>query len=88
MNVHVKGNEQLIQNLNEWYFKIRARDLDEAIYLKDEIDLVINDFKEDQNLMLHYYLMDYRHNYLLNNLGISTDSFDIINTFSIPQDNF
>ncbi|MCU5599844.1 response regulator aspartate phosphatase [Bacillus wiedmannii] len=92
MNVHVKGNEQgneqLIQTLNEWYFKIRARDLDEAIYLKDEIDLVINEFKEDQNLMLHYYLIDFRHNYLLNNLGISTDSFDIINTFSIPQDNF
>lgn len=92
MNVHVKGNEQrnaqLIQTLNEWYFKIRARDLDEAISLKDEIDLVINEFKEDQNLMLHYYLIDFRHNYLLNNLGISTDSFDIINTFSIPQDNF
>lgn len=46
MNVHVKGNEQLIQTLNEWYFKIRARDLDEAISLKDEIDLVINEFKE------------------------------------------
>ncbi|MGE1026892.1 hypothetical protein ACQGS6_23455, partial [Bacillus sp. GMs2/2] len=65
MNVHVKGNEQrneqLIQTLNEWYFKIRARDLDEAISLKDEIDLVINEFKEDQNLMLHYYLIDFRH---------------------------
>lgn len=87
MNVHVKGNEQLIQTLNEWYFKIRARDLDAAISLKDKIDLVINEFKEEQILMLHYYLIDFRHNYLLNNLGISTDSFDIIDTFDIPQDN-
>ncbi len=92
MKVHVKGNEQgneqFIQTLNEWYFKIRARDLDEAISLKDKIDLVINEFKEDQNLMLHYYLIDFRHNYLLNNLGVSTDSFGIIDTFAIPQDNF
>ncbi|MCQ6529799.1 hypothetical protein [Bacillus mycoides] len=88
MNVHVKGNEQLTQTLNEWYFKIRARDLDEAICLKEKIDLIINEFKENQNLMLHYYLLDFRHNYLLNNLGVSTDSFDIIDTFVIPQDNF
>ncbi|MCD4643616.1 histidine kinase [Bacillus mycoides] len=88
MNVHVKGNEQLTQALNEWYFKIRARDLDNAICLKDKIDLIINEFKENQNLMLHYYLLDFRHNYLLNNLGVSTDSFDIIDTFVIPQDNF
>lgn len=88
MNVHVKGNEQLIQTLNEWYFKIRARDLDAAICLKDKIDLVINEFKDDQNLMLQYYLIDFRHNYLLNNLGVSTDSFNIIDTFVIPQDNF
>ena len=78
----------MIQTLNEWYFKIRARDLDAAICLKDKIDLVINEFKEDQNLMLHYSLIDFRHNYLLNNLGVSTDSFNIIDTFVIPQDNF
>lgn len=54
MNVHVKGNEQLVQTLNEWYFKIRARDLDAAISLKDKIDLVISEFKEEQILMLHY----------------------------------
>ncbi|WJE84567.1 hypothetical protein [Bacillus sp. DX3.1] len=88
MNVQVEGNEQLTQLLNEWYLKIRARDMDQAIYLKETIEAIIQDYKENQNSMLYYYLLDFRHNYLINNLGVSKESFDIIDTFVIPKDNF
>lgn len=75
MNVSVKGNEQITRLLNEWYFEIRARHVTNAQRLKAEIDTMIHSIEEDQNLLLYYSLLDFRHQYLIDSLSISKDSF-------------
>ncbi|CAM4046171.1 histidine kinase [Bacillus manliponensis] len=88
-------NERITQLLNEWYIEIRSRRLQEAQCLKEQIDIQINRLKEevdesmqDQNLLLYYSLLDFRFNYLADNLNVSKDSFDKIEAFNVPMDNF
>uniref|UniRef100_UPI003F492018 response regulator aspartate phosphatase n=1 Tax=Bacillus multifaciens TaxID=3068506 RepID=UPI003F492018 len=87
--------EKVTQLLNEWYLEIRSRRINNAERLKKEIDLKINKLKreteeglQDQNLLLYYSLLEFRYNYLINNLGLSKDSFDEIDSFEQPTDNF
>ncbi|WP_440604697.1 tetratricopeptide repeat protein [Bacillus sp. GB_SG_008] len=88
MNVQLKGNEQLIELLNEWYLQIRARNIENSKRLKKEIEKQINDLKDNQNLLFYYSLLDFRYSYLINNLGISKKSFDKIETFDTPKEDF
>ncbi|MDM5188786.1 tetratricopeptide repeat protein [Bacillus sp. DX4.1] len=88
MNVSVKGNEQITRLLNEWYFEIRARHVTNAQRLKAEIDTMIHSIEEDQNLLLYYSLLDFRHQYLIDSLSISKNSFKKIDSFEEPTDNF
>ncbi|SEF52264.1 hypothetical protein SAMN04487919_101462 [Bacillus sp. ok061] len=87
MNISLKGNEQITQLLNDWYVEIRARHIANAQRLKEEIDVKIHDIQEDQNLLLYYSLLDFRHHYVIDNLGISKDSFDKVESFEIPPNN-
>ncbi|MEC2691110.1 tetratricopeptide repeat protein [Bacillus cereus] len=88
MNVSVKGNEKITQLLNEWYIEIRARRIGQAHRLKEEIDKKINNITEDQNLLLYYSLLDFRFQYIVDNLGVSASSFDKVEAFEIPTNNF
>ncbi|MFI8710099.1 Rap family tetratricopeptide repeat protein [Bacillus sp. NPDC077411] len=88
MNVSVKGNEQITKLLNDWYVEIRARRIGNAHRLKEEIDSEIYDIEEDQNLLLYYSLLDFRYQYIIDNVGVSKDSFDKIESFGIPTDKF
>ncbi|PGU10467.1 hypothetical protein COD21_14450 [Bacillus cereus] len=88
-------NERITQLLNEWYIEIRSRHLEEAQRLKEQIDVQImrlkdetNESTQNQNLLLYYSLLDFRYNYLVDNLNVSKDSFDTIESFTIPADNF
>ncbi|MGG1339190.1 tetratricopeptide repeat protein [Bacillus thuringiensis] len=87
MNIAVKGNEQIMGLLNDWYVEIRARRISNAHRLKEEIDVKIQNIEEDQNLLLYYSLLDFRHQYVIDNLGISTNSFDKVESFEIPPNN-
>ncbi|MDR5030287.1 tetratricopeptide repeat protein, partial [Bacillus thuringiensis] len=71
MNIAIKGNEQILGLLNDWYVEIRARRISNAHRLKEEIDGKIQNIK-DQNLLLYYSLLDFRHQYVIDNLGVST----------------
>ncbi|EOO11278.1 Rap family tetratricopeptide repeat protein [Bacillus cereus] len=88
MNVSVKGNEKITQLLNEWYVEIRARRIGQAHRLKEEIDKQIDNVEEDQNLLLYYSLLDFRFQYVIDNLAVSANSFDKIEKFEIPTKNF
>ncbi|HDR7361792.1 TPA: tetratricopeptide repeat protein [Bacillus toyonensis] len=88
MNVQLKGNEQLTELLNEWYLQIRARNKDNSSRLKKEIDEHINDLADNQNLLFYYSLLDFRHDYLINNMGISKNSFDKIEYFETPKEDY
>lgn len=86
MNIQLKGNEQLTELLNEWYLQIRARNRENSIRLKKEIEQQFHNLTGDQNLLFYYSLLDFRFNYLLNNLNISKKSFDKIEAFQTPPD--
>lgn len=86
MEVQAQTNEQIMQMLNEWYIEIRARRLRNAHLLKTEIDKKIKNMEEDQNLLLYYSLLDFRHQYLVDSLSIGKDSFNKIESFNIPTD--
>ncbi|WP_369902682.1 tetratricopeptide repeat protein [Bacillus manliponensis] len=88
-------NETTTQLLHEWYREIRARRIDNARHLKEQADALIQGLKEeesevtrDNNVLLYYTLLDFRFNYLINHLGVSKDSFDRVEQFNIPSDNF
>lgn len=88
MNIQLKGTEQLTELLNEWYLQIRSRHREGAQRLKEEIETQINNLKENQNLLFYYSLLDFRHNYLINNLNISKKSFEKIEQFETPPEDF
>ncbi|MGE6553002.1 Rap family tetratricopeptide repeat protein [Bacillus mycoides] len=88
MNVSVKRNEEITLMLNEWYVEIRARKISQAHRLKEEIDKKISTIEEDQNLLLYYSLLDFRFQYVVDNLGVSASSFDKIEEFEIPTNHF
>lgn len=88
MNVQLKGNEQLTELLNEWYLQIRSRHRENSTRLKEEIEKQLNSLKENQNLLFYYSLLDFRYNYLINNLSISQKSFDKIEAFETPPEDF
>ncbi|MBY7121471.1 tetratricopeptide repeat protein [Bacillus sp. 16GRE42] len=88
-------SEQITQLLNEWYIEIRSRHINNATRLKEQIDIKINELKttsqeigQDQNLLLYYSLLDFRYNYLIDNLGVSKASFNQVESFEIPTNNF
>ncbi|MDM5156367.1 tetratricopeptide repeat protein [Bacillus sp. DX1.1] len=88
-------SEKITQLLNEWYIEIRSRRIGNANRLKEQIDVKINKLRDesgetvqDQNLLLYYSLLNFRYNYLIDNLGVSKESFDKIESFEIPTDNF
>ncbi|PGE90668.1 RapH N-terminal domain-containing protein, partial [Bacillus toyonensis] len=56
MNVQLKGHKQINHLLNEWYQEIRARHVDAAQLLKQEIENKIQDIEENQTILLHYSL--------------------------------
>ncbi|MEK4940627.1 hypothetical protein BW425_25340 [Bacillus pseudomycoides] len=84
MNVQLKSGEKHTELLYEWYAVIRTRNIDKAIHLKEEVDKHIHEFQHFPDLLLHYSLVDFRYNYLVDNLGISKNDFDIIDSFVIP----
>lgn len=65
MIASIKGNEQITKMLNDWYIEIRARHIGKAHKLKLEIDQKIHNIEEDQNLLLYYSLLDFRHQYMV-----------------------
>lgn len=88
MNIQLKGQEQLTDLLNEWYLQIRARNKYGSIRLKKEIENHIKNLTENQMLLFYYSLLDFRHSYLINNMGISKSSFDKIESFDTPKEDF
>ncbi|MEH7706444.1 hypothetical protein COF68_28075 [Bacillus toyonensis] len=88
MNVQLKGHEQINHLLNEWYQEIRARHVDAAQLLKQEIENKIQHIEENQTILLHYSLLYFRHQYLVDSLSISKDSFKQCDAYGIPTDDF
>ena len=88
MSVQITGNEQIKRLLQDWYQEIRLRNINNANRLKEEVDTLIHNNSEDSNLLLYYHLLNFGYSYLVDNLSISKSSFDQIESFDTPTDNF
>ncbi|MDQ0177165.1 response regulator aspartate phosphatase [Bacillus chungangensis] len=60
MTVDVVTKDEITKLLNNWYSKIRSHHVDKAKELKTEIDQKMHRMKEDQDILLHYSLLDFR----------------------------
>ncbi|CAM4121640.1 histidine kinase [Bacillus manliponensis] len=87
MDIQTKGHEQIATLLNEWYVAIRSRHLEKANNLKEKVELNINEINEDPELQQNFLLFKFRYNYLIDNLGVSKDSFKEIDSFGVPTNN-
>lgn len=88
MNVQTTVNNKVTELLNAWYIEIRNRNVANAYKFKKEIESSINNIEEDQNLLLYYSLLDFGYKYLIDNLSIAKNSFDQIESFDKPTDDF
>jgi response regulator aspartate phosphatase C len=60
MHVKLKGQEFLIQTLNDWYISIRSRDVSKKKKLKQQSDEYVDYYKQEQNLYFYYSLYKLR----------------------------
>lgn len=67
-------SEEVAVKLNEWYKLIRAFKADEADQLKREIERELEDMEENQDLLLYFSLMEFRHRIMLDKLKPVKDS--------------
>ncbi|MDA1675326.1 response regulator aspartate phosphatase [Bacillus cereus group sp. TH152-1LC] len=86
MDVQMKGNEKLASLLENWHTEIRKRNIHNAKQLKNEVDKKMEDVANEENILLYYSLLKFRHQYLVDNLGVGKDSFDEIESFEITTD--
>ncbi|PEA53656.1 hypothetical protein CON64_17590 [Bacillus pseudomycoides] len=87
MNIQTNGNELITKLLNDWYQEMRAQQVLKATQLKKKIDSHMSELPEqNQDLLLHYSLLDFRYKLLTNDLGIGKDSFDRIEALDAPSD--
>ncbi|MEW6977560.1 tetratricopeptide repeat protein [Bacillus pumilus] len=54
--------------INEWYRFIRTFSVPDAEYLKEQVEREIENMEEDQDLLLYYQLMEFRHRLMLESL--------------------
>ncbi|EOQ53570.1 hypothetical protein IAY_07219, partial [Bacillus cereus TIAC219] len=87
MNVQLE-NEQITKLLNDWYQSMLKQQLVKAKQLKEYIDSEINNVKENQNLLLYYSLLDFRYKALTDWISINENSFDEMDNFTTPADDF
>ncbi|MEH7464261.1 hypothetical protein V7166_20005 [Bacillus thuringiensis] len=88
MNVQMKGNEKITKLLNDWYQAMLQQQVLKATNLKQEIDKKVANIKEDENLLFYYSLLDFRYKVLTDGLSITKNSFNMIELYNIPSDNF
>ncbi|HDR7120040.1 TPA: hypothetical protein QCW38_005706, partial [Bacillus thuringiensis] len=87
MNVQLE-NEQITKLLNDWYQSMLKQQLVKAKQLKEYIENEINNVKENQNVLLYYSLLDFRYKALTDWISINESSFDEMDNFTTPADDF
>jgi response regulator aspartate phosphatase H, N terminal len=61
LTVEVITKQEITKLLNDWYQEMRVQHVIKACKLKEEIDGKINRIEEDQDVLVYYSLLDFRH---------------------------
>jgi tetratricopeptide (TPR) repeat protein len=59
------NSEEISKLLNTWYIHMRSNEFSKAVALKLDLDKKIKDRGENEDILLHYSLLDLRHKILL-----------------------
>ncbi|WP_243526294.1 hypothetical protein [Bacillus pseudomycoides] len=88
MSAHVVTREQIKHSLDAWYQLMLKQQVEKATQLKEEIDNKINHVETDQDVLLHYALLNFRYKVLTDWVAIKEDSFDQVESFEVPTAGF
>lgn len=86
MSIEIMTKEQLQQLLNTWYQSILKQNFVQSKSLKKEIEEKILHVEKDQNVTFYYALLTFRYQVLVDSLSITSNSFDKIDSLTIPED--
>ncbi|UTR16116.1 hypothetical protein MM221_06030 [Salipaludibacillus sp. LMS25] len=70
------ASENVAEMLNEWYNAIRQNKVNKAIKMKREIEESLPFMEKNQNLIIYFTLLDFRHKIMLKNLNETTEIFN------------
>ncbi|MCY8504905.1 Rap family tetratricopeptide repeat protein [Bacillus atrophaeus] len=75
----------VISKLNSWYTTIKKNMIDDAEKMKSEIEFLLQDIQENQDILLYYQLLEFRHELMLIYLK-SKDVEDVQATYEILKE--
>lgn len=64
--------------LNQWYVMIKRHEVAQAVSIKYDIEHRLPNMEENQDLLLYFNLLDYRHKLLTEEFAASTKLFEDI----------
>ncbi|MDA7027555.1 hypothetical protein PJ311_13270 [Bacillus sp. CLL-7-23] len=70
--------EEVAKMLNQWYILIKRHEISQAISIKYTIEHQLPNMEENQDLLLYYNLLDYRHKLLTKEFAASNKLFEDI----------
>jgi response regulator aspartate phosphatase I len=70
------ASENVAEMLNEWYSMIRQNKVNKAVTIKGEIEEALPFMEKNQNLIIYFTLLDFRHKIMLKNLTETTEIFN------------
>lgn len=88
MTVPVISSAYITNLLNEWYQAIRSQHVNEAEGVKRKVEAKLAYMEEDQNVLLYYSLLDFRHSILVSSLVHNDSSVQNIEKDESSMDDF
>ncbi|SFI73682.1 MULTISPECIES: tetratricopeptide repeat protein [unclassified Bacillus (in: firmicutes)] len=78
--------EQITSLLNNWYDAIRSQNTVLALEIRNDVNKKIDRIEENQNILLYYFLLEFRYKLLTNDYKESNTLLEKINSFEKPTD--
>lgn len=70
--------EEVAKMLNQWYVMIKRHEISQAVSIKYDIENQLPNMEENQDLLLYFNLLDYRHKLLTEEFAASNRLFEDI----------
>ncbi|MGE6631528.1 tetratricopeptide repeat protein [Bacillus sp. NPDC077027] len=72
--------------INQWYTHIRKFEVEQAEEMKHLVEQEIHEMEEDQDLLLYYSLMDFRHQMMLRHLSPVHEESEPFRSVHLPKE--
>ncbi|UJW58996.1 tetratricopeptide repeat protein [Bacillus sp. A116_S68] len=79
------ASENVAEMLNEWYSMIVQHNVKKAVEIKNEIEQTLPFMEENQNLVIYFTLLDFRHKMMIRNIHDLKDDLNYFEEQNINQ---